>query len=134
MEAAERYLVQTEAVRSHPDALLAATRDWVTLHIEAGSTVAPAMDPIAHGPLADLTEDLGSSLRWQYAIVNVGMFHSAERMGSALAAAGAHGWELVTIYDKASNGWAELEKGFLLLKRQVPPGVAPRQWCYVLRG
>ena len=54
--------------------------------------------------------------RWQYAIVNTGSFKSAERMTEVLATAGAGGWELVSVYDKASNWLGGLEKGFMMLE------------------
>ena len=53
--------------------------------------------------LAPLREQIDDGERWQYALVNVGMFQSRERMAATLDAAGANGWELVTVYDKASN-------------------------------
>lgn len=53
-----------------------------------------------------------------------------------LAAAGEAGWELVTIYDKSSNWFAEMEKGFMLFKRPVPPGarLGDTEWCMTLRA
>ena len=35
--------------------------------------------------------------------------------------------------DKQSN-WFDMEKGFLLMKRPVPAGVTPKQWCITVRG
>jgi hypothetical protein len=71
----------------------------------------------------------GDGLRWQYAVVNLGMFNSADRMTGVLADAGHAGWELVTIFDKSSNWFASMEKGFMLLKREVPTDVDPGEWC-----
>lgn len=63
--------------------------------------------------------------RWQYRIVQSGAFGTAERLGMALSYFGQQGWELVTVYDKASNWIQGIEKGFVLFKRPVPPGVEP---------
>ena len=62
--------------------------------------------------------------RWQYTVVNLGMFFAGDRLVSTLARLGADGWELVTIYDKSSNWLAGMEKGFALFKRPVPDGQA----------
>jgi hypothetical protein len=60
-------------------------------------------------------EVLGSRLedavQWQYAVINLGIFNSALRMQRVLGLAGEHGWELVAVYDKASNWLSGLEKG-----------------------
>ncbi|MCU1487278.1 MAG: hypothetical protein JWN67_4024 [Actinomycetia bacterium] len=60
--------------------------------------------------------------RWQYRVVNLGVVDTVSRMLSALGALGAEGWELVATMDKASNWFSGAEKGFLLFKREVPPG------------
>ncbi|MCB0955402.1 MAG: hypothetical protein KDB06_01470 [Ilumatobacter sp.] len=41
------------------------------------------------------------------------------------------GWQLVGIYDKQSNWSANIEKGFMLLRKPVQPGarLAADQWC-----
>lgn len=41
------------------------------------------------------------------------------------------GWELITIYDKASNWMQGMEKGFMLLKRPVAPEtkLEDDEWC-----
>lgn len=52
--------------------------------------------------------------------------------GDTRATASAAGWELVAVYDKASNWFAGLEKGFVLMKRPVPTGVEPS--CVVSSG
>ena len=72
--------------------------------------------------------------RWQFAVINVGMFNASDRFQRALGAAASQGWELVGVYDKASNWLSGMEKGFILLKRQVPPGVRLRddEWCISL--
>jgi hypothetical protein len=72
--------------------------------------------------MGELLDDID---RWQYRIVNIGAFNTAQRLGSALALCGAQGWELVAILDKASNWLANMEKGFVLFKRPVPPGDEP---------
>lgn len=74
---------------------------------------------------------LGSHPRWQYGVVNIGMFKALSRLQGVLGHLGEQGWELVTIYDKSSNWFAEMEKGFMLLKRPVPPGVVltEDEWC-----
>ena len=66
--------------------------------------------------------------RWQYGVINVGMFQSAERMQQVLATAGANGWELVGVYDKASNWLRGMEKGFMMLKRPVTD-IEPAESC-----
>jgi hypothetical protein len=71
---------------------------------------------------------------WQFAIINIGMFRAIDRFEKALGVAASQGWELVGVYDKASNWLSGMEKGFILLKRQVPPGVQLREdeWCISL--
>lgn len=73
-------------------------------------------------------------LRWQYGVVNIGALNAMARMQSAFGVLGAAGWELVTIYDKSSNWLGDIEKGFMLFKRPVPPGVrlADDEWCKTL--
>lgn len=89
-----------------------------------GNQTEDSLDVIA------FTEDFEPSVpKWQYAVVNVGMFNSPERMADVLAQAGSSGWELVTVYDKASNWFAGMEKGFMLFKRPVPRGTTPLSWC-----
>lgn len=94
-------------------------------------------DPLRHQQAGDgldaLLEHVGCVERFQYAVVNVGMFNSADRMAGVLGAAGENGWELVTVYDKASNWLGGMEKGFMLLKRRVPEGAGVSQWCITLR-
>lgn len=84
--------------------------------------------------LSKLAQRLPTAEHYQYAIVNVGTFNSADRMRATLAQAGAAGWELITVYDKASNWVGGWEKGFMLLKRVVPEGVDPGEWCIVIRN
>ena len=50
---------------------------------------------------------------------------------SAGRPAGSMGWQLVGIYDKQSNWSANIEKGFMLLRKPVQPGarLAADQWC-----
>jgi hypothetical protein len=64
-------------------------------------------------------------VRWQYTIVNIGVTFAGERLGITLSYFGQRGWELVTVFDKASNWMAGAEKGFILLKRPVPEGHEP---------
>lgn len=72
--------------------------------------------------------------RWQYAVVNIGSFGAIDRMRQVLGEAGAQGWELISVYDKASNWFQGMEKGFMLLKRPVAPEVeiGPDDWCITL--
>ena len=74
-------------------------------------------------------------VRWQYGVINIGMFGALDRLQRVFGELGQHGWELVTVYDKASNWMANMEKGFMLFKRPVPPGVrlADEEWCIALR-
>jgi hypothetical protein len=64
-------------------------------------------------------------MRWQYRIVGIGMFKAGDAIGMSLSYFGQHGWELVGIYDKASNWIANIENGFMLFKRPVAPGAEP---------
>ncbi|MGD9996980.1 MAG: hypothetical protein AB7R77_06020 [Ilumatobacteraceae bacterium] len=71
--------------------------------------------------------------RWQYAVANIGMFGAADRLARCLAHLGSQGFELVTVYDKASNWFNGYEKGFMLFKREVPDGSEPDgPWCALL--
>jgi hypothetical protein len=56
------------------------------------------------------------------------MFNTHQRWADVLGEAGRLGWELVQVYDKSSNWWTGMEKGFMLLRRQVPQGVEPIAW------
>ena len=60
--------------------------------------------------------------RYQYKIVNLGTFNAMERMLGAFADLGADGWQLVATYDKASNWFQGVEKGFVLFMRDHPAG------------
>lgn len=64
-------------------------------------------------------------MRWQYAVVNVGTFNTQARLVLVLGSLGSQGWELVHVYDKASNWLAGAEKGFALFKRPIAEGVTP---------
>lgn len=63
--------------------------------------------------------------RYQYKIVNLGMFNAVDRMVKSFAELGADGWQLVATYDKASNWFQGMEKGFVLFMRTVPAGQEP---------
>lgn len=63
--------------------------------------------------------------RWQYAVVDIGLFNAASRLLSVLGALGSDGWQLVHVYDKASNWLSGMEKGFVLFKRPVVGDAAP---------
>src|SRR5207244_1940641 len=55
----------------------------------------------------------------------------------ALGQLGEEGWELVTVYDKASNWLNGMEKGFALFKRPVPEDAEPDgPWAaaYIVAG
>jgi hypothetical protein len=72
-------------------------------------------------------------MRWQYAVVNVGTFNTQGRLVLVLGSLGAEGWELVHVYDKASNWLAGTEKGFALFKRAVAEGDSPPEgWAVAL--
>lgn len=70
--------------------------------------------------------------RWQYAVANIGTFATGERLIRVLGSLGAQGWELVNVYDKASNWIGGTEKGFMLFKRPVAPGQAPPEGLWSL--
>jgi hypothetical protein len=74
-------------------------------------------------------------VRWQYGVINIGMFGALDRMQAVFGELGQHGWELVTVYDKASNWFNAMEKGFMLFKRPVPPGerLEDDDWCIAIR-
>lgn len=74
---------------------------------------------------------MSSGARWQYAVASIGMFNAQSRMATVLGSLGAQGFELVTVYDKASNWFAGMEKGFMLFKREVPAGSEPDGAWYV---
>ena len=74
--------------------------------------------------LAGIRDD-GRVTRYQYKIVNLGMLNAMDRMLGAFAELGADGWQLVATYDKASNWFQGMEKGFLLFMRAVPEGEEP---------
>ena len=74
-------------------------------------------------------------VRWQYCVVATRVFSQEERLVAALGEAGARGWELVTVFDKASNWMQGFEKGFLLLKRPVLEGEEPDgPWVRLVRS
>jgi hypothetical protein len=60
-------------------------------------------------------------VRWQYAVANIGVVDAASRLAAVLGRLGADGWELVGVFDKASNVFSGMEKGFVLFKRPVGP-------------
>lgn len=64
-------------------------------------------------------------IRWQYQVIGLGTFNTPDRLAVTLAKLGSEGWELVHVYDKASNWIANTEKGFALFKRPVLPGELP---------
>ena len=67
----------------------------------------------------------------QFAVINIGSFRAVDRLQRALGLAASEGWDLVAIYDKASNWLQGMEKGFILLKPPVPAGQRLRdeEWC-----
>lgn len=73
-------------------------------------------------------------IRWQYHIVNMGMFNAADRMTAAFGQLGEQGWELVAVHDKASNWLTSMEKGFAIFKRPVTEDEEPdgpwARWQY----
>lgn len=75
-------------------------------------------------------------VRWQYGVINIGLFGALDRMQMVFAELGQHGWELVTVYDKASNWMGNMEKGFMLFKRPVLPGeqLKDEAWCIAMRA
>lgn len=89
-------------------------------------------------PMSAIAQALGEPIpgvrRFQYAVISVGIFQTPERMSEVLASAGSRGWELVTVYDKASNWLSGMEKGIMLLKREIPEGVDVSEWCITLRS
>lgn len=126
-EAAEEFVKLTSAVHEPADLYIEVAR-FVSItpeEPESGAELAPQLSALA--------EPLGSKKRWQYAVVNIGMFGTAIRMTETLGAAGAGGWELISVFDKSSN-WIVGEKGFMLLKRPVPEGLSPDEWCLNIRN
>jgi hypothetical protein len=82
----------------------------------------------------DPAEHLDLDLSSRHAVINLGIFNSADRMQRVLGLAGEHRWGLVAVYDKASNWLRGLEKGFMLFKRSVPNGIRPGFWCVSTRA
>ena len=71
--------------------------------------------------------------RWQYVMVNIGVFNTAARMARILGYLGANGYELAVTFDKSSNWLTGLEKGFMVFKRPVPAGAEPDgPWCEII--
>jgi len=64
------------------------------------------------------------AMRWQYAIVNIGSFGAVGRLTGTLGKLGAEGWELVHVYDKASNWFQGMEKA----------SFSSSGWCYRARS
>jgi hypothetical protein len=60
------------------------------------------------------------------------MFATSQRLVTVLGAMGSDGWELVNVYDKASNWIAGTEKGFILFKRSVAPGDEPLEGLWAV--
>ena len=136
--AAGEYLAATESIDNFND-LYRLTAEWVSMthDLDLDDVADRAFIenlPGGDGDLQLLTEPVPVSQRWQYAVINVGSFNSPGRLAHVLEVAGAHGWELTTVYDKASNWISGMEKGFMLLKRPVPDGVIPKQWCIQFRN
>ena len=76
----------------------------------------------------DLIDDESAPIsvnRWQYPVVKIGMFNAPDRLARILGELGSQGWELVQVYDKASNWLSGMEKGFAIFKRPVVPGASP---------
>jgi hypothetical protein len=79
------------------------------------------------------TAAMGDVVRWQYTVVDIGSLNATMRLQGALGQLGSEGWELVHVYDKASNWLDGMEKGFALFKRPVAPGEEPDgPWSAVL--
>jgi hypothetical protein len=66
-----------------------------------------------------------SAPRWQYRVVNIGLFNAPQRLAMVLGQLGAQGWELVHVYDKASNWVQQSENGLAIFKRPVAPDEHP---------
>jgi hypothetical protein len=74
------------------------------------------------------------SVRWQYQVIDVGVFDTGQRLTNALAQLGAAGWELVQVVDKSSNWLAGLERGIAIFRRPVPDGEEPGgPWAELVR-
>jgi hypothetical protein len=83
-----------------------------------------------HDAKADARRGFVDRDRWQYVVANIGTFGTGSRLPLVLAHLGEQGYELVTVYDKASNWMNGWEKGFMLFKRLVPAGTEPDgPWC-----
>jgi hypothetical protein len=66
------------------------------------------------------------------AVQAIRMFNTAARIGTTLSVFGQAGFELVSMYDKASNWIAGGENGFMIFKRAVPEGELPDgEWTQV---
>ena len=65
---------------------------------------------------------------WQFAVINIGMFRAIDRFEKALGVAASQGWELVGVYDKASELAGGHGEGLHLAEAPSPSGCAtPRR-------
>lgn len=124
---AKAWVKESRPLKDVPS-LLDLAAQWVTVKVIEADTSA------GRGPLDDLAEPIEGVQRWQYAVVDIGSFGAQGRMAEVLRVAGSTGWELVSVYDKASNWIGNMEKGFMLLKRAVPEGVTPSEWAITIRN
>jgi hypothetical protein len=76
-----------------------------------------------------------TSSRWQYQVVDIGIFNTGSRLTAALGRLGSEGWELVAMYDKASNWLTNMEKGFAIFRREVLGDEEPDgPWAVWIKG
>lgn len=104
----------------------------------------PPEDPVVPGPSPrgngagrrpPTSATVRDMVRWQYCVVATRVFNQEDRLVAALGGAGEKGWELVTVYDKASNWLQGFEKGFLLFKRPVLEDEEPEgPWVRFVRS
>lgn len=85
----------------------------------------PEGPPADAEPAISLPDAEVYDTRWQYRIVDIGGFFAGRLLGICLSFFGQRGWELVSIYDKSSNWLNNVENGFILFKKAVPPGDEP---------
>lgn len=128
---AKTFLKESRRTATDRLSMVRLAQEWVTVVNPSGATFDPALP--TDGDLAELSAPIGGAQRWQYAVAGIGSLNTPGRMAQVLTVAGSAGWELVGVYDKASNWFAGMEKGFMLLKRPVPAGTTPEKWCITLR-
>ncbi|MEY3640329.1 MAG: hypothetical protein RLZZ199_134 [Actinomycetota bacterium] len=71
--------------------------------------------------------------KFQYQIIDLGIFNVPDKIEKTFGHLGQNGWELVGVFDKASNWLKGHERGFAIFKREVGDEVkANSRWARVV--